>query len=556
MADGLIRWAPPVHGMHGGISDVNMPDGYCRLLYNMVPDGIGLYTRRPWVSVKNTGQINRPRWLYSYTINTANGLFYLTPANDSFRVLSGGASSSATMLASSGTVTESVGFHFNSVFIYTHYPAGGPRQYDGTTESALSITRPGSGDWNTLTDADVTGGHPFKSRVYYWSFKTNEILYTAVNAAGGTLTSFPLERVSQSGGNVKLITSLTMDGGNGPDDLLVIVLDTGETLIYQGSDPSSSNDWSIIGRFTIPPPLNADSVCKMGGDALLLTAQGLVPVQQFVKATFGRIQVDWITAINPMIVACIQRFNNAGSAVPTGRPYYSALAGMLFVTISNGGESVDDAQCFAMNVATGGWWINRFGLDDGMQTAEDYENAVTIPYPNNATNGYGTRSGCFMSFCDYPATGTTYTGLFQQDTTPISGTFIASYGVNGLPLVYDDLDGLGEEMPIAQEILHDWKTGGPAMATAEARVLMRVFDNEASLTYASPTLTIYRDYRPDRSATATLPTSEPYQQTVPIGIEGHALSARVTFSSKGGTRFSPSGFLYQGTVASAIPGKL
>jgi hypothetical protein len=92
--------------------------------------------------------------------------------------------------------------------------------------------------------------HIFKSRSYFATGDEPAFYYSAVNALGGLLTRFPLDRVSNSGGNVIDIKSWTVDGGNGPDDYFVAFLQSGEVLAYQGSDPSNANDWAIVGRFT------------------------------------------------------------------------------------------------------------------------------------------------------------------------------------------------------------------------------------------------------------------------------------------------------------------
>lgn len=91
--------------------------------------------------------------------------------------------------------------------------------------------------------------HVFKSHSYFATGTECAFWYSAVGALGGTLTRFPLDRVSGTGGNVVEIKSWTVDGGSGPDDYFVAFLDSGEILVYQGSDPSNANDWAIVGRY-------------------------------------------------------------------------------------------------------------------------------------------------------------------------------------------------------------------------------------------------------------------------------------------------------------------
>lgn len=242
--------------------------------------------------------------------------------------LTGGTTVTGTSRAANGTYTDTITAHSGGNTTLEFLGAG----FTGSIDN-VSIKIQGN-----LVDADVTGFCAHKSRVWYWSRKSDEACYTALLARGGTLVRFPLGYVAQTGGNIVLIETLTMDGGNGPDDFLAFILDTGECLIYQGSDPASPTDWALVGRFYVPPPLNGKCVTRIGGDSLMLTSAGLIPLQNYIKAAFGQTQVEWMEKINPFIRA----------VAPTdGRIFYASHNGLLLV------------QCgtyfLAMDVKTGGW---------------------------------------------------------------------------------------------------------------------------------------------------------------------------------------------------------
>ncbi len=111
----------------------------------------------------------------------------------------------------------------------------------------------------TVDDLPIGGNNPekfrrihvFKSRSYFSTGEEPAFWYSAVNALGGSLTRFPIDRVARSSGNVIDINSLTRDGGSGPDDFFVIFLDSGEVLIYQGSNPGDASDWALVGRYKL-----------------------------------------------------------------------------------------------------------------------------------------------------------------------------------------------------------------------------------------------------------------------------------------------------------------
>lgn len=100
--------------------------------------------------------------------------------------------------------------------------------------------------------------HVYKSRSYFATGDQTGFWYSAVGALGGTLTFFPLDRVSRTGGNVVEISSWTVDGGEGTDDFLVIFLGSGEVLVYQGSNPSDATDFSIVGRYSVGRVITAE----------------------------------------------------------------------------------------------------------------------------------------------------------------------------------------------------------------------------------------------------------------------------------------------------------
>lgn len=137
---------------------------------------------------------------------------------------------------------------------------------------------PGTG--TTVTDLTITGGTPnpeafkhihiFKSRSYFATGTEPAFWYSAVNALGGTLSRFAIDRVASTSGNVIDINSWTRDGGAGPDDFFVLFLDTGEVLAYAGSNPGDATDWALVGRYKLGRVLTST---QFGGKLHVVTDQ-------------------------------------------------------------------------------------------------------------------------------------------------------------------------------------------------------------------------------------------------------------------------------------------
>jgi len=79
-----------------------------------------------------------------------------------------------------------------------------------------------------------------------------------------------------------MINTLTIDGGEGVDDLLCIVMTSGEVLLYSGSNPAS--DFALVGTFRIAEPINEKrAIAKLGGDVIVMTKEGYLPLSQVVR---------------------------------------------------------------------------------------------------------------------------------------------------------------------------------------------------------------------------------------------------------------------------------
>lgn len=137
-------------------------------------------------------------------------------------------------------------FDNNTVFVNG---ADTPQVYDGATLSDIVIT---SGP----TPSDLVGVLPFKGRAMYWENSSASFWYAAAGSYQGVLTEFPLATFTQHGGVIKLMLTWTRDAGDGIDDFLVILFNTGEAIWYQGDDPGDSTRWSMVGRCLMGKPYN------------------------------------------------------------------------------------------------------------------------------------------------------------------------------------------------------------------------------------------------------------------------------------------------------------
>lgn len=154
-----------------------------------------------------------------------------------------------------------------------------PQTFDGSTIAAMTISG------NGLTPSNLDGINVFKGRTYFWDSNTQDFWYSAVNALGGTLTKFPLGRVSGFGGNLVAMGTWNVDGGDGVNDMAVFCMSSGDVIVYNGDDPGSL--WSLVGVYRLGAPLSTRSIIKLSGDLVITTSDGYVPLSKVLKS--GRV---------------------------------------------------------------------------------------------------------------------------------------------------------------------------------------------------------------------------------------------------------------------------
>lgn len=171
-----------------------------------------------------------------------------------------------------------------------------PLYYDGSTW--LAVDGATSPALTGVTTTKLVSPIAHKGRLMFIEKDTLKFWYLAAGAAGGALTAFDLSGVAQKGGFLVAAESWTVDAGNGPDDRMVFITSEGEVIVYQGTNPSSSATWSLVGVYAISEPLGYNCIFRYGSELMFLTKQGAYPLStvwnssgmDFSKAATHKIQ--------------------------------------------------------------------------------------------------------------------------------------------------------------------------------------------------------------------------------------------------------------------------
>lgn len=217
-----------------------------------------------------------------------------------------------------------------------------PQSYDGSIISAAGFTGPTS-------PSDLFFVHPFKERLFFLENDSASFWYGAVDAATGVLTEFPLGSVHPGGGRALALGTLTIDGGSGIDDILAIFMESGDVLIYAGTDPSSASNFALIGIFNIGRPIGQRPLVKLGADLIVATADGYIPLLPFLRT--GRSQRN--LAISDNISGAVNEAVRSFSANFGWQGILYPRANWLLFNV----PKVENGQAeqHVMNAITGAW---------------------------------------------------------------------------------------------------------------------------------------------------------------------------------------------------------
>jgi len=149
-----------------------------------------------------------------------------------------------------------------------------------------------------------------RSRVWAIEKESLNAWYFDVEAISGAAHKFPLGGVFERGGSLLFIAEWSRDEGAGLQASLAFFTTEGEVAVYGGIDPSDSAAWSLKGVYRVGLPLGKDAWVKAGGDILIATDIGLIPISQAVDKDIGAltmiavsqpIQDEWTLAVGARI---------------------------------------------------------------------------------------------------------------------------------------------------------------------------------------------------------------------------------------------------------------
>jgi len=235
------------------------------------------------------------------------------------------------------------------------------RLKNGATWVTLPASGAGGDGANTITGP---GGIPAAKLCYVWKYRNRFFFievgsmnawYLPINSVGGELNIIPLSGSATRGGKLVAGATWSVDAGDGIDDKCVFLSDQGEVLIFTGSNPGDPANWRQEGRYHISPPMGMNAILPLGGDLLIVTVDGIVPVSQAITKDAQQLELAMLTRpIKPLWRETV----NAKRDKPWSIRKWDEYGGIFVATP---GGTAGNQNCLAANDATGAW--TRFTWD-------------------------------------------------------------------------------------------------------------------------------------------------------------------------------------------------
>ena len=226
--------------------------------------------------------------------------------------------------------------------------------FDGTTWTTFNASQINT-DPAITPPPSCAAGHnltyvwKYRGRYFFIEGGTMNAWYLPTNAFQGRLLQIPLAGAATKGGKLLCGFTWSIDAGDGIDDKCVFMTDQGELLIFTGSDPSTAANWRQEGRYATSIPLGMNGHTPIGGDVLIATVDGIIPISASITKDTAQLELAAITRpIKPMWRDEV----NAKRALPWTMCKWDEFGG-LFVTYPGG--TPGNYTTGAVNVATGAW---------------------------------------------------------------------------------------------------------------------------------------------------------------------------------------------------------
>lgn len=338
----------PTRGWVTNESVVGGQGGACRVLENWFPEADAVRVRGGCDKVATIG--NDPvTALFTYNQAGLEKLFACS-ATDIYNVTS----LNPTTPPSADVSSQTSGYYSTAQmataggeFLYACNEADAPQLYNGTTWT--QITGVSSPAITGVTTTLLRAVWEYRNRLFFIERDSLRAWYLPVESVGGAALDLSLAGVFRKGGNLLYGATWSLDAGDGVDDKCVFISDLGEVAVYEGGDPGDVADWRLVGRYDISAPLGKNCHVSAGGDLLIGTVEGIVPLTEIIQKDAAALSLSAVT--RPIEQDWKFQSRQLLAAYPWEMMKFPER-NMMLVSLPH---TTANPVCFVVNLLTGAW---------------------------------------------------------------------------------------------------------------------------------------------------------------------------------------------------------
>lgn len=283
-------------------------------------------------------------------------------------------------------------------FMYAVNGVDKPLLYTGGTNTWTPIDGASVPPITGVTTTLLANCLLFKNRMWFIERDSLKAWYLPPLSVGGAAQVLDMSAYAVEGGYLVDMIAWTLDAGTGVDDYLVFITNNGEIIVWRGTDPSSAATWAQAGVWKVGAALGKRCMLKYGGDALILTLDGLLPLAQALQSS----RLDPRVALTDKIQAALSAASDTYQNSFGWQILYFPKKNAVWVNIPFGPtlqqqyvmNNITKAWCNFTNWTANCWELFRdepyYGSDDG--TVHHAWDA------NFADHGAGISANAIQSF--------------------------------------------------------------------------------------------------------------------------------------------------------------
>ena len=226
------------------------------------------------------------RWFYVATTATASAITSIVRSSPSATATVTTSTVHGLITGNRVTITGASEATFNGTFVITVTSTTTYTYTSTGTTTATSVT----GAYTTIGITGVNSNtfisvNLFKNRLYFTQKDTLACWYLDVDSISGPASPLYFGGIARNAGFLQAMGTWTLDAGQGADDYAVFVTSMGEVIVYNGTDPDNADTWALKGVWQLGQTFSRRCFYKFGGDLLLLTQDGLVPLASALQSS-------------------------------------------------------------------------------------------------------------------------------------------------------------------------------------------------------------------------------------------------------------------------------